>query len=808
VSKTGRRANVAEYQADEITLASEWVGKGKGEVAVRVGDEVVFTDLLNPSSVLGRKRFVKELLAKIPQAIPTVIDTELLRIVDRRAKDEAAPGPANSGVVDSAALLRQMPQDIRDEAEAMLHNPQLIKRILEDVALLNVAGERELVATVYLTGVSRLLPRPLSTIVKGPSSSGKSYLIDKTATLFPPETLILATQMTPQALFHMKPGSLIHKFVVAGERSRLEDDERAEATRALREMQSAGRLTKLMPVKMAGGHIESVQIEQDGPIAYIESTTLTKIFDEDANRCILMDTDERPEQTRRILKQLATGYAQANGTAVKDRIVSRHHALQRMLHPLPIVIPYAESLGELFTAERVEARRAFPQLVSMIQAVALLHQKQREQDADGHLIATAEDYQLARRLADECAFARLADLRRDALERWLAARTDEGMAAKTRNIYRGALVNFCNWCVANDRLASNPFDPVAVANVKADRRRVHRAMTEVELVNLLAVARERPLIEATTVRKGPRRGERYADVRPEVRDRLDMLGRERALIYKTLVLTGLRKGELSSLTVAHLHLDDSAPYADLDAADEKNREGSAIALRDDLAADLRSWLADKLQRLQSEARGIDEAIPARLPPDTPLFDVPTGILRIFDRDLKKAGIPKKDERGRSLDVHAMRTTFGTLMSKGGVSPRTAQAAMRHSDIRLTMNVYTDPKLLDICGALDTLPTLRLDGANRDRATGTTGEALRTLAPTLAPTLYNLVQAESSPVKTAGGGRHTEQKSKIAVSGNPDKRKGPLSSADSEPSKSGQAALHLCGRNHRVAVGAVPLAANP
>ena len=53
------------------------------------------------------------------------------------------------------------------------------------------------------------------------------------------------------------------------------------------------------------------------------------------------------------------------------------------------------------------------------------------------------------------------------------------------------------------------------------------------------------------------------------------------------------------------------------------------------------------------------------------------------------------------------------MSKGGVSPRTAQAAMRHSDIRLTMNVYTDPKLLDICGALDTLPTLRLDAANRD-----------------------------------------------------------------------------------------------
>lgn len=31
--------------------------------------------------------------------------------------------------------------------------------------------------------------------------------------------------------------------------------------------------------------------------------------------------------------------------------------------------------------------------------------------------------------------------------------------------------------------------------------------------------------------------------------------------------------------------------------------------------------------------------------------------------------------------------------------------MRHSDLRLTMNVYTDPKLLDIHGALDSLPSL-------------------------------------------------------------------------------------------------------
>src|SRR5262249_1229958 len=153
------------------------------------------------------------------------------------------------------------------------------------------------------------------------------------------------------------------------------------------------------------------------------------------------------------------------------------------------------------------------------------------------------------------------------------------------------------------------------------------------------------------------------------------------------------------------HLDDAVPVALLDAADEKSREGNEIPLRDDLAADLQQWLADKLQRLQAEAMRKGEPIPARLPPGMPVFEVPAKLCKILKRDLRLAGIAKRDDRGRSLDVHALRHTFGTFMSKGGVAPRTAQAAMRHSKLELTMNVYTDPKLLDVRGALDVLPSL-------------------------------------------------------------------------------------------------------
>lgn len=73
---------------------------------------------------------------------------------------------------------------------------------------------------------------------------------------------------------------------------------------------------------------------------------------------------------------------------------------------------------------------------------------------------------------------------------------------------------------------------------------------------------------------------------------------------------------------------------------------------------------------------------------------------------------KTDERGRTIDVHALRHTFGTHLSKvgrAGAPLRTAQAAMRHSEESLTANVYTDPKLLDVAGAVASLPDLPLGG---------------------------------------------------------------------------------------------------
>ena len=370
------------------------------------------------------------------------------------------------------------------------------------------------------------------------------------------------------------------------------------------------------------------------------------------------------------------------------------------------------------------------------------------------------------RLIDDLSFRRLTEIRPEAVERWLAQQTTEGMAARTRNSYLVALRSFLNWCVKRDRLPLNPLTKLDRADEKADRRRQRRAFTAAELAMLLTVARLRPLAEygrETTktsnqdTTTGQKRSRATWKLKPLTFDELpaavelarerlkdnptflaqqERLGIERALAYTVAVTTGMRLGELTSLSVGQVELDGPCPHIRLKAADEKNRQGNTIPLRRDVADELRQWVA----RLGSDSRCQSNVLAfegrresTNIPPTMKLFNISAELSKVLNRDRAVAGIAKEDDRGRVVDFHALRHTFGTNLSKAGVSPRVAQAAMRHSSIDLTMNVYTDPRLLDVQGAIESLPTMTTTSEPTPNQQRMAAGAENLVAPTVAPT---------------------------------------------------------------------------
>ncbi len=322
--------------------------------------------------------------------------------------------------------------------------------------------------------------------------------------------------------------------------------------------------------------------------------------------------------------------------------------------------------------------------------------------------------------ATDCGFRYMRDMNADRLQRWLGEQVsgERKMSASVHNGFVQVWISFGNWLTGKRihgkrttmkgevRFLNNPFEGMGKLDEKADPKRKARAMTDDELERLLGAARQRPLDDALTIRKGPKKGEKLAKVSDDRKSELLRLGEERALIYKTAVLTGLRLNELRILINSDLSFGD-VPFVRLRSTNEKNRKGSTLPLRSDLAVELKEW-----------TNGKDR--------EAPVFVVPAGLLRIMNRDLIVAKIPKHDVDGCVVHVHALRHSFGTHLSLGGVLPRTAQAAMRHSNISLTMNTYTDSRLLDIASAVESI------------------QLFRTLAPNLAPDSVDYGQIESIP----------------------------------------------------------------
>jgi hypothetical protein len=59
--------------------------------------------------------------------------------------------------------------------------------------------------------------------------------------------------------------------------------------------------------------------------------------------------------------------------------------------------------------------------------------------------------------------------------------------------------------------------------------------------------------------------------------------------------------------------------------------------------------------------------------------------------------------GLFADFHSMRHLFITSLERAGIRPKMAQVLARHSDIRLTMGVYTHVELNDRTAAIGALP---------------------------------------------------------------------------------------------------------
>lgn len=136
------------------------------------------------------------------------------------------------------------------------------------------------------------------------------------------------------------------------------------------------------------------------------TTTAIDLDEELLNRCIVLSVDEGRAQTEAIHKSQRQRRTLAGLLAHADREAIRalHQNAERLIQPLAVVNPYAKHLT--FVADRTRTRRDHEKYLTLIDAIALLHQHQRpiRSVEHGHRLiryveVTLDDIAAANRLA-------------------------------------------------------------------------------------------------------------------------------------------------------------------------------------------------------------------------------------------------------------------------------------------------------------------------------------------------------------------------------------------------------------------------
>ena len=365
-----------------------------------LGEAAVHVDTLDLYHSRPRAAFVKQAAVELG-VTETVIKADLGKLLLKcealqEERIRALQSPATETVilseVESAAALD------------LLQSPDLLDRIASDLTRCGLVGEDANKQIAYLAALSRKLDAPLAVTIQSTSAAGKSALMDAVLGFVPVEDRTQYSAMTGQSLFYMGETDLKHKVLALAE-----EEGASSASYALKLLQSEGELTIASTGKDAvTGKLETHEYHVEGPVMLMLTTTAIDLDEELLNRCIVLSVDEGRQQTEAIHEMQRQRRTLAGLFAREDRasIRSLHQNAQRLIQPLAIVNPYAKHLT--FVADRTRTRRDHDKYLTLIDAIALLHQHQRVIKSVEHndqciryVEVTLDDIAAANRLAHE-----------------------------------------------------------------------------------------------------------------------------------------------------------------------------------------------------------------------------------------------------------------------------------------------------------------------------------------------------------------------------------------------------------------------
>jgi integrase len=249
------------------------------------------------------------------------------------------------------------------------------------------------------------------------------------------------------------------------------------------------------------------------------------------------------------------------------------------------------------------------------------------------------------KIIQTCRFFYFRDITRSKVEIYSGRLRDE-YGGTTRKHYLDTLTAFVHWAEQDGRIITNPL--TKIHKPKRDSK-LKGVLTEQQFHSLLTItARKNVIIGGST-------------------------GPERSVLYLLAGITGLRRKELLGLTWANIHLLNDSPYVTVPAKLAKNSKQADQPITSATFAILQAY---KAEQKPDDADRVFACLSRHI-----------NTAELLRQDLKAANLPLKDQDGNEICFHSLRNSYISFLANSKAPAKVIQKLARHSDPRLTFNLY-------------------------------------------------------------------------------------------------------------------------
>ena len=253
---------------------------------------------------------------------------------------------------------------------------------------------------LYLSHFTRHLRKPVSVLIKGQSSSGKSHLMSTVSKFFDEKDFIFFSGMSEKAFINSDI-DYHNKTLMLGEYAAVKSP---EGDSFLRQAMTDHSVTRLVTWKQNDGNPNSIKQEINAKFNIFMTTTELSIHPEDENRYLAFAIPNDPEYIQGVnTKQVEF----MNGELIEDINFEQWHEKSKWFEEniKPVKINYMKNIIATCSNNNLSRlTRDFQKIFSLIEALVIFSQEEKE-IKDGFIISDISDYRCIYEVINNCYFS-------------------------------------------------------------------------------------------------------------------------------------------------------------------------------------------------------------------------------------------------------------------------------------------------------------------------------------------------------------------------------------------------------------------